>query len=500
MKLRLLSKLNILSIAFLLGSFTLSFSQETPDPQDQEATEQAADDSGDAIEGDLVKGKELFDKNCTACHKIDGDLVGPEMRNVVERVKEEGGVGRQWLHDWIRDNNALRESGDAYAIKVFEDYNKVPMLTFPNLSDQELDDILAYTSDPEGADKAAEEAKAAAKADSAAASGGAGTTTSRGLNVPIGLVVTSFIILALLLFFILFRLSTLVRLVKIGGDEIELTDEKPINFAKIIKKNEKAFGIGLGVLTLLALWGLWQFMFLIGVDKGYQPEQPIYFSHQVHAGVQGIDCQFCHSSAKYSKVSGIPSPNLCMNCHKSIKEYSGDYYEEELVESGRFASADDVKDFYTSQIHKMYDAIGWDPDAQDFTGEQKPIEWVRIHNMPDFVYFSHQQHVVAGENAILKAIKDGSIPNSKELALPDDSQVCFACHGDVSKMDEVEMANDFTMGWCIECHRTTEVDMSNEFNSSYYADLHEKLKKEYGENARVTVDAIGGMECAKCHY
>ncbi|MDX9790568.1 MAG: cytochrome c3 family protein, partial [Candidatus Kapabacteria bacterium] len=256
----------------------------------------------------------------------------------------------------------------------------------------------------------------------------------------------------------------------------------------------------LGVLTLAALYGLFIFMWNIGVDKGYEPEQPIYFSHQIHAGVQGIDCQMCHSSAKYGKVSGIPSPNLCMNCHRTIKEYKGEYYEEELVERGHFGSEDEVKAFYTEQIQKMYAAIGWDPAANKYTGEQKPIEWVRIHNMPDFVYFSHQQHVVAGEKAILKAIAEGTIPNAEELNLPHDSQVCFACHGDVSKMNEVKMANQFTMGWCVECHRTTEVDMTNEYNSQYYAELHEKLKREHGEGTTITVDAIGGMECAKCHY
>lgn len=476
MKARLLYKIQFLNIAILLALFSFSYSQ-------------------DEISGDGVNGLELFEANCTACHQIDGQLIGPELRNVVTRVQEEGGVGREWLHAWIKDSKALRETGDKYANEVYEKFNRQEMMAFSALSEQDIDDILVYTTDPEGAVEAAEVAKAAAEAEEAAAkaskSSGGGSTN--------GLIVVGFFILAVLLIWILLRLNALVKL----SQASELNPEKEHevrSFSELIEKNKKAYNVALILLLFLTLFGLWKFMLDIGVDKGYEPEQPIYFSHQVHAGVQGIDCQYCHSSAKYGKVSGIPSPNMCMNCHKTIKEYKGDYYEEHLVESGQFASAGEVKDFYTGEIQKMYKAIGWDPEANKFTGEQRPIEWVRIHNMPDFVYFSHAQHVVAGEKAILDAIKAGTIPNAEELNLPDNSQVCFACHGDVTKMDEVKMANDFTMGWCIECHRTTEVDMSNEYNSEYYAELHEKLKKEYGEDTKITVDAIGGLECGKCHY
>ncbi|MDD3773184.1 MAG: c-type cytochrome [Weeksellaceae bacterium] len=472
MKSRILYKSKLLNLAMFLAIFSFSYSQ-------------------DDIQGDGGNGYDLFETNCTACHMIDGKLVGPELRNVVARVKEEGGVGRQWLHDWIKDNMALRASGDAYAIKVFEDNNQMPMTSFPNLSEQDIDDILVYTNDPEAGKLAFEDAKKQ-KAEAKAASQTAKTTAS---GAPSGVAIVGFFILAMLLVWILFRLNNLVKLTRVGEAE-----EEAVSFAEMMKKYDKGVKASLGVLTLAALYGLFIFMWNIGVDKGYEPEQPIYFSHQIHAGVQGIDCQMCHSSAKYGKVSGIPSPNLCMNCHRTIKEYKGEYYEEELVERGHFGSEDEVKAFYTEQIQKMYAAIGWDPAANKYTGEQKPIEWVRIHNMPDFVYFSHQQHVVAGEKAILKAIAEGTIPNAEELNLPHDSQVCFACHGDVSKMNEVKMANQFTMGWCVECHRTTEVDMTNEYNSQYYAELHEKLKREHGEGTTITVDAIGGMECAKCHY
>ncbi|WP_424368898.1 c-type cytochrome [Moheibacter sp.] len=476
MKARPFYKLQFLNLAVFLAIFTFSYSQ-------------------DEITGDGAKGYELFQANCTACHQIDGTLIGPQIRGVVDRVKEEGGVGREWLHAWIKDNKALRESGDAYANKVYEQYNRQEMLSFPSLSDQDIDDILTFSMNPEAGQEAFEKAKADAKAAAEAAK----AAKSSGGGASSGIVIVGFFILSVLLIWILIRLNALVKLTR--AEELAPDDEEvAFSFAEFINKYDKVFKLSLIALLFLTLFGLWKFMLGIGVDKGYEPEQPIYFSHQIHAGVQGIDCQYCHSSAKYGKVSGIPSPNLCMNCHKTIKEYKGDYYEEHLVESGRFASADDVKEFYTGEIQKMYKSIGWDPATNSFTGEQRPIEWVRIHNMPDFVYFSHQQHVVAGEKAILQAIADGTIPNAKELNLPGNSQVCFACHGDVTKMDELKMANQFTMGWCIECHRTTEVDMSNEYNSQYYAELHEKLKKEYGDGAKITVDAIGGLECGKCHY
>lgn len=477
MKARRFYNLGLLSMALFLATFSFSYSQ-------------------DEISGDGANGYKLFNDNCTACHQVDGALIGPEIRGVVDRVKEGGGVGREWLHAWIKDNKALRESGDAYALKVFEDYGKQEMLAFPNLTEQDIDDILVFSQNPEAGQAAYEEAIAQKKADEeakkqASQSSGGGTST--------GLVIVGFFILAVILIWILVRLNALVKLTQ--AEELNVEEEgAAVSFSELMTKYDKVFKGVLALLAVLALAGLWNFMLGIGVDKGYEPKQPIYFSHQVHAGVQGIDCQLCHSSAKYSKVSGIPSTNVCMNCHKTIKEYKGDYYEEHLVDNGMFADADEVKDFYTGEIQKMYKAIGWDPATNSYTGEQRPIEWVRIHNMPDFVYFSHEQHVVAGETAILRAIEEGTIPNAKELNLPDNSQVCFACHGDVTKMDELKMANQFTMGWCIECHRTTEVDMSQEYNSQYYAELHEKLKKQYGEGAKITVDAIGGLECGKCHY
>lgn len=414
----------------------------------------------EAINGDVNNGQSLFKQHCAACHKLDTKLVGPALGGVVERLQSDQGLGRAWLQKWIKNNEALRASGDKYANEVFEEYNQTVMTKFEQLSDQDVDDILAYTTNPPAEKPKDDGAKAPVPSEEKS-------------SLPLGALIIGFAVLASLLIWILFRVNTLVKLTREEGGV--LADEDATSFAETFEKNKGIAYGALGLLGLLVLYGVWQMLIGVGVDQGYQPEQPIYFSHKIHAGQQGIDCQYCHSSAKYGKVSGIPSTNVCMNCHYQIQEYTGDYVEE-----GK------SKAFYTAEMQKIYKAIGFDKANLKYTGEEDPIEWVRIHNMPDFVHFNHAQHVVVGENAI---------KNSKNV-----EQVCYACHGRVDQMDEVKMANEFTMGWCIECHRETEVDMENGYNKDYYANLHEKLKKEYGEGTTITVDAIGGLECGKCHY
>ena len=200
----------------------------------------------------------------------------------------------------------------------------------------------------------------------------------------------------------------------------------------------------------------------IGVDQGYQPVQPIHFSHKIHAGDNQIDCQFCHSSARSSKTSGIPSLNVCMNCHMNIDEYNG----EVDVANGY------TKEFYDNEIQKLYDAIGWDKEEQAYTGVEQPVKWVRVHNLPDFAYFNHAQHVTAG------------------------GVDCQQCHGPVEEMEILTQHSPLTMGWCIECHRTTNVAMEG---NEYYEKIHEELSKKYGVE-RLTVAQMGGIECGKCHY
>jgi hypothetical protein len=199
----------------------------------------------------------------------------------------------------------------------------------------------------------------------------------------------------------------------------------------------------------------------VGVDQDYAPLQPIHYSHRIHAGNNGIDCKYCHSSARVSKNAGIPSLNVCMNCHKSISEVSD-----------TTATAEHSKAFYDGEIQKLYNAVGWDKDAQKYTGKTEPVKWVRIHNLPDFAYFNHSQHVtVAGIE-------------------------CQKCHGPVETYEIQKQFAPLTMGWCINCHRETEVKMEG---NAYYDKIHKELSKKYGVD-KLTAAQMGGLECGKCHY
>lgn len=427
-------------------------------------------------DGDPKNGEKLFKANCTACHALDKQVVGPALKGVVARLDTEQGLGKDWLHKWIKNNKELRASGDKYANEVFEKFNKTEMQVFPNLTDKDIDDILAYTTNPPAPEPAkTDDAKNTANAGSANAAPQSSTTTN--------VVIISLLAIAGLLVWILLKLRQLVKLGQ-SEDLAGLNETRVKSFREIYEKYDY-IGKGLiAILALLAAYGVWNWIMWIGVYKGYKPEQPIYFSHKIHAGEQKIDCQLCHSSAKYGKVSEIPSMNVCMNCHRTISEYNAEHY----MEPGK------DKAFYDGEIQKIYAATGWDSEKQQYTGKTQPVEWTRIHNMPDFVYFNHAQHVVAGEQAIINSFNKKN-PNNKI------DVVCKACHGKIDTMNVVQMANDFTMGWCIECHRTTEVDMNNGYNKEYFKNLHDKLKKQYPKDGgKITVDAIGGLECGKCHY
>ena len=426
-------------------------------------------------EGDPKNGEKLFKANCTACHALDKQVVGPALGGIVEKLKSEEGLDTDWLHKWIKDNKSLRASGDAYANKIYEQFNKTEMQVFPNLTDTDINDILAYTTNPPKEEPAAADA-------TATADNGAAAAKAQQDNLNSKIILGSLVAIFGLLLWVLLKLRQLVKIQE--SPELNDLDSTRIkSFGELYEKYNLVGKILLGLVTLFAFYGVWNWLMWIGVYKGYKPEQPIYFSHKIHAGENKIDCQLCHSGAKYGKVSEIPSMNVCMNCHRSISEYNGKY-----IEPGK------SKDFYDGEIKKIYAAVGWDADKQQYTGKTQPVEWTRIHNMPDFVYFNHSQHVIAGEKAIISSFNKKNPNNQIDV-------VCKACHGKIDTMNVVQMANDFTMGWCIECHRTTEVDMTNGYNAEYFKNLHDKLKKQYPKSdGKITVDAIGGIECGKCHY
>ncbi|WP_238784576.1 c-type cytochrome [Blattabacterium cuenoti] len=411
------------------------------------------------IQGDAEEGAKLFKKNCTACHSMDLEkqMIGPALSNVTEKRS------REWLHKWIINNKSLRESGDKDAIAIYKEYGNLEMNLFPQLSNKQIDDILFFIQNPNSIKKKE-------KIESHEINRESEIEEKQFLTK---LIVFCFSILSLILLWTLYRIQLLTKLLSETKDPI--FDKKDflikILYNKILGKKKirwRFLFCFVGFLFLLGIYGIWNSLMKIDVNKGYKPVQPIYFSHKIHSEINGIDCQYCHSSAKYGKVSGIPSANICMNCHITIDEYKGDY-----LEKGK------NRDEYNQEIQKIYHSVGWNPETRKYSKKTHPIQWIRIHNMPDFVYFDHSQHVINGEKMIKKL---------KKVNL-----VCNACHGDVQKMDQVEMSNDFTMEWCISCHRNIEIDINNQYYKKYFSN---DIKKEN----KITVDMVGGTECAKCHY
>ncbi|WP_185858006.1 c-type cytochrome [Blattabacterium cuenoti] len=418
----------------------------------------------DNIKGDIENGIDLFKKNCTACHSMElsKKMIGPALHGVTEKRS------RKWLHQWIKNNKSLRESGDKEAIAIYKEYGNIEMNSFPQLSEKQIDDILYFIQNPDLIKKK-ENHEINHNDDE-------NNTEKKENKFLVKLIIFCFSILSLILIWILYRIQILIKLVNENEGKIKPSIFIKENFIinilckKILgydKRKWYLFSCFTGLFLLLGIYECWNVLMKIDVNKGYKPKQPIHFSHKIHSEINKIDCQYCHSSAKYGKISGIPSLNICMNCHITIHEYNGDY-----LEKGK------NRDEYNQEIQKIYQAVGWDPETRKYSKKTHPVQWIRIHNMPDFVYFDHSQHIITGEKTIKKL---------KKVNL-----VCNACHGEIQKMDTVKMSNDFTMEWCISCHRKVEIDVQNKYYKEYFPNKN--------KNNKITVDMVGGTECAKCHY
>lgn len=378
---------------------------------------------------DAAKGEELFKANCAACHALNKKLVGPALSGVTEKREKE------WLVSWIRNSQDMIKAGDPDAVAIFEEYNKSPMTAFAHFSDEQINDVLAYIENPP-----------VKKQEAAASSEGGAVEESNGSGGIIAIIAALVILLA----------SFMAAVKAKNAVKEAMDDETPTMLNQVkawLKRNPGVTIVIVSVLVILGVKDTWEGVFdTIGVAQGYQPEQPIAFSHKIHAGDNGIDCNYCHSGARHSKTAGIPSANVCMNCHTYINEGTN---------TG------------TKEISKIYEAIGYDPEVRSYKEnyDQKPIEWVKIHNLPDLSYFNHSQHVSAG------------------------GIECQTCHGPIETMEEVKQHAPLTMGWCVECHRKTEINTDN----PYYENLNKRwAEKFHGE--KMTVDKIGGLECGKCHY
>jgi mono/diheme cytochrome c family protein len=390
-------------------------------------------------QGDAVKGEALFKAKCTACHKIDIQLVGPALGDLVTSETDD-----KWLVKWIQNNQALIAAKDPKALAIYNKFNQSAMTVFADLTDADATNIITYVR----ADwKKEKEAKTKNPPPPPTESG----PSDLVIFTLIGVIILAFVIILVLNKVI----GTLERLLlKNHGllvEEEEETEKAPVDrFATVKKlaKNKKLVFFVLLCGTIATGSWTWVTLWNTNVHTGYQPVQPIKFPHDLHAGAMKIDCQYCHSGAYKSKNASIPSLNICMNCHKVVKTES-------------------------AEIHKIYDALGYDPATQKYDSTKaRPMQWVRIHNLPDFAYFNHSQHVkVAG----LK---------------------CQTCHGPIETMKEVYQYSPLTMKWCIQCHKRTEVNMKG---NAYYEKM-EAVHALLREGKKVTAAAMGGIECGKCHY
>jgi cytochrome c2 len=393
----------------------------------------------------IQSGKKLFNTNCASCHKINKRAVGPALKGVSEKYEKE------WIYSWIKNSTAMIKSGDDKAVSIYEEYNKSIMTSFPQLSKTDIDNILAYSDYIPPLSTAVTGAVIATN-----------SAQNSGVSNNIILVALTLVFAILVVMLILVQ-KTLLRIATASGVKV-LAEPKPKRTPIWLAFIQNQFLIFITVILLLlsSAYFVYGYLMQIGIDQGYMPVQPIHFSHKIHAGANQIECKYCHSSARVSKHSGIPSLNVCMNCHENIADYNG----QEDLENGY------SKDFYTNEIKKLYKAVGWDEENQIYTGESKPVKWIRIHNLPDFVYFNHAQHVEVGEIE------------------------CQKCHGPVEEMEIMYQYSPLTMGWCINCHRESNLKVES---NEYYTKIHEALSKKYGVE-KLTVAQMGGLECGKCHY
>lgn len=436
-------------------------------------------------------GKTIFRNQCATCHNRDmkSDLTGPALGLAESHWSE---FPREDLYQWVRNSQVLIGEGHPRAVAMWEDWKPTTMPPMQQLTDAEIESVFAYIEQQYTATPVV-------------ATPGVGTAEeSEADNTYLYWIL---LILLLVVTFVLTRIiANLNRMVAVH----EGLEKPPVRSLLQILTSRSVIGFVLFVLIIFGGYTTVSNGIAFGRQQGYQPEQPIKYSHAMHAGIQGIDCNYCHDGARRSKHAVIPAANTCMNCHRAIK--TGSMYgtaeitkifasigydpsNDKYMEGYESYSEDTIRQIYTQWITDQYKSTNslteldlkgerlvdsqWEEIKLSLTNDVKksiygPIEWVRIHHLPDHVYFSHEQHVT--------------------IAKLD----CQECHGLIETMEVVEQYAPLSMGWCINCHRQTNVQFNDNPYYQTYARYHEELAS--GQRDRVTVEDIGGLECQKCHY
>ncbi len=377
-------------------------------------------------------GKALFEGNCAACHKVEGALVGPELKGISDRREE------AWLLKWIKNSQELVKSGDKTAVELFEKYNKIPMPAV-SLGNDEIKAILAYIGSESKSTAASPVATAETKDGETKALNTEGAAEVEDANAPwIKRYSTLLMILSIVgLGIIFYSIARTKKIKKELADKLSKDSDLESSYESAFPRYRfttvrvfyTLFFSLIIFLFYISFWGAEH----VGSQKGYAPKQPIAYSHELHAGQYKIACSYCHTGVERGKSATIPSVNICMNCHNSIKTES-------------------------AEIKKIKSA--WDSG--------KPIEWIRIHNLQDFAYFNHYQHFKIAKIA------------------------CQKCHGEIQTMKVVSQHSKLTMGWCIDCHRQTKVDSTN----GYYQEVHkEKFEKAHGSLTIAQLGGLECSKC-----
>ncbi|WP_338793150.1 c-type cytochrome [Bernardetia sp. Wsw4-3y2] len=419
--------LMLLVFSTVMTLSTQCYAQDGADSTAQ-TTDTAATDGADATAGAspevIAQGKELFDGNCAQCHAVHKKVVGPALNGAEGRWPS-----RAAIINFIKYPEKTITGGNEYAAKLYKEYGQM-MPNHDFFSDDQVASILDYI-------------KTVPVPVAVVDNGGGqtGTTQEGGAansGLLLGIVIALIAILlvvALVLVVLTSVLSNYLKREKLEEDENTVVTQSIFDF-KAFFTSPGFIGVVLFVLVAVGAKELFAGLWTIGVQQGYAPTQPINFSHKLHAGYYEIDCKFCHSGVEKGKSAVIPSANVCMNCHGELRRGS-------------------------PEIQKIYNAIE----------KNEPIQWVRVHNLPDLSYFNHSQHV-----------KVGGIE-------------CETCHGNIKEMEVVQQVSLLTMGWCVNCHREWDV---NAKGNDYYDNLiklHNSTSKE-----PLKVEDIGGLECSKCHY
>lgn len=445
---------------------------------------------------DIELGKDLFKNNCAACHNknmkdaLTGPPLGATQANWAAYPKED-------LYAWIRNSQAMIKTGHPKAVELWNQYKPTVMTPFPNLTDDDIESLLLYIDGVYAGTYGP--AKAVASAGDAAQ--GAEAKSNFGLWI-----LLIFVLLLGLAAFLWKLTNDLAYSIKVNEGD---TSAQRTSFWQLMS-SKKVVSFLIFAFVLFGGYTTVNNAISLGRQQNYAPEQPIKFSHATHAGLHKIDCNYCHDGARRSKQSLIPAANTCMNCHAAIKKgstygtaeltkiYASIGYNpntDKYIENYNEMEEEAIEEIYKKWIEDNYlkdnslttpndgsrreTEEQWTEIVNSLTSDTKiriqgPIEWVRIHNLPDHVYFNHAQHVTIGKVE------------------------CQKCHGKVEDMLVLKQYAPLSMGWCISCHRDTDVKFTDNKYYESYKVYHEELNS--GKRQSVKVEDIGGLDCQKCHY